>query len=206
MQLQQPFGIVTTSTDGAVLEVLAGAETSFTSGQICRLTHYSLQGVRLALSRLVEQGIVLSRPAGRAYLYQLNRQHLAAKYVEGIAHIFSEFLDSLRELLGSWEPRPEMAALFGSASRGLMRLDSDIDIFLVRPAVVPDEDSSWRNQVVELEQRSSMWTGNDCRVFELSEAELRQGLERADQVLSDIARDGIWLFGERIRLVGTRSV
>jgi len=57
---------------------------------------HSEEGVRKALRRLVEQGIVTSERIGSADLYRFNSDHLAAGPVVELASLFSRFLDRLR--------------------------------------------------------------------------------------------------------------
>lgn len=82
MQFDRPFLALTPTVDGDVLQVLSGAEASFTPGEVQRLLgRHSIAGVRLTLKRLTEQGIVLAAPAGRAVMYRLNRDHVLASAI-----------------------------------------------------------------------------------------------------------------------------
>ena len=148
MQLDRPFLLLTPTLDGDVLSKLALAEAEFTPPQVHRLigTH-SVEGVRNALQRLAGQGIVLQRRAGIAVLYQLNRNHLAAPAVVAIAQIRSLLIQRLRDLFAEWSIRTPYAALFGSASTGSMRPDSDLDIFIVRSARTSPVNDTWRSQL-----------------------------------------------------------
>ena len=79
MELSRPLATVTPTLDGDVLRVLARADADFTGGDIHRLLDGpSIRGIAKTLNRLTEQGIVNRRLAGRAFLYRLNRDHLAA--------------------------------------------------------------------------------------------------------------------------------
>ncbi len=76
MDAQHPLAVVTPTLDGDVLGVLALADEAFTTGQLHRtLARFSEDGIRKALARLRKQGIVVSEPAGKAYLYRFNRDH-----------------------------------------------------------------------------------------------------------------------------------
>lgn len=188
--------MVTASVDGDVLTVLARAETEFTPPQIHGLLDgRSVEGVRKALARLTEQGIVLHRSAGIAGLYQLNRDHLAASAIIAMAALCDTFLARVRDRIAAWDLACPYAALFGSAARGTMRPDSDIDIFIVRPAAVDPDDDLWREQLEALSRDASRWTGNDTRVLEFGDEEVSSGLAAGDQVLSDIAKEGVRLAG-----------
>lgn len=196
MILARPFQVVTPTVDGDVLAVLARADAAFSPPQVRDLIDmHSVEGVRNALRRLSAQGIVTRDRYGNAYVYRLNREHVAARHIVGIAESSHEVLQRMREQLASWPVQCEFAALFGSAATGAMSEDSDIDVLIVRPDSVDVEaDSSWRDQVAEFERASTSWTGNDTRVLELSAAEVAKGAKR-ERVLRDIARDGIQLAG-----------
>lgn len=196
MLLSRPFEVVTPTLDGDVLAVLARADAAFTPPQVRDLIGmHSVEGVRNALRRLTAQGIVTRERYGNAYVYRLNREHVAARHIIGLAESSDEVLQRMREQLATWMVPCEFAALFGSAAEGTMTEASDIDVLVVRPDSVGIEgDSSWRDQVAEFERAATSWTGNDTRVLELTAAEVGKGAKR-ERVLRDIARDGIPLAG-----------
>lgn len=190
MQLNQPFATVTPTVDGDVLAVLARADAAFTTGQVHRLVPTASEdGVRRVLQRLATQGIVLSERVGNAYVYQLNRDHLAAGHVIGIAHLMSALLARLTAHLERWATPPVYAAVFGSAARATMTADSDIDLLLVRPGGTDDEP--WDEQVHALAETVSRWTGNDVRPLVFDETEIGPG----EPVLKDVLAHGLTVAG-----------
>lgn len=52
----------------------------------------------------------------------------------------SDLLSRLRAALSGWSPRAVHASLFGSAARGDGDAGSDIDIFVVRPVPIGQDD------------------------------------------------------------------
>lgn len=196
--LEQPLATVTPTIDGDVLAALARADQAFSARALHRvIARHSADGVRRALNRLVVQGTVSVEEAPPAKLYRLNRRHLAAPYVTGLAQLRDEFLRRLRERLDTWRPMPVYAALFGSAARGEMRNDSDIDLFVVRPDDVEVDDERWSEQRHLLLVDASAWTGNDVRPFELSASEATAELEAGSETLHGVYREGIHLVGDR---------
>jgi predicted nucleotidyltransferase len=194
MQLERPFLVVTPTVDGDVLTVLARAEAAFTPPQIHQLIgQRSEAGVRRALARLVEQGVVRAERAGHAIRYELNRDHIATEGITAIANLRHEFVSRLRRVVEGWAVPTPYAALFGSAARGTMRPSSDIDIFVLRPESAED-DPIWRSQIYELESMVFRWTGNDAQVLEYDETDLHAA-ETRDVVLEEVLRDGIALVG-----------
>ena len=195
MEPRYPFRVVTPTLDGDVLRVLAEAEASLTGREINRrVGHSSHEGVRLALDRLAGQGIVGRTRAGTAILYRLNRDHLAAPWIEGLASLRLQLIDRLRTALEGWAIRPSLAVLFGSFARGDAGRESDLDLLLVRPRGCDEDDATWRDQVSLLEAAASAWTGNDARVLEYGEAEARR-LGRSEPVLAEAASEGVELAG-----------
>jgi hypothetical protein len=195
VNFRHPLAVVTPTLDGDVLAVLARADTEFSGREVHRaLGHSSHTGVRRCLVRLVGEGIVLERRAGNALIYRLNRDHLAAPQIEALAALRMRFFERLRETVAAWEIKPALAAVFGSVARGEADAGSDIDIFLLRPSGVHEDDSVWREQVMALEESASAWTGNDTRSLEYSQSDLPR-LRREESVIAEIAADGIAIAG-----------
>jgi predicted nucleotidyltransferase len=177
-----------------VLTALALAEESFTTGQLVRLLgHGSEEGIRKVLRRLTDQGVVTADRVGATFSYRLNRSHLAAEHIVGLANLRGALFRKIEQLLGSWPQPPVYAAVFGSAARSEMRVDSDIDIFLVRDD--SSDDAAWLSQVDELVRTVTAWTGNDTRPLEYSVSELDTA--RAEPVLADIVDTGVTVAGQR---------
>lgn len=198
MNLNRPLTSLIPSLEGEVLTVLAGAETSFTGNQVQKIIgKYSSRGVRDALQKLCTQGIVIRRSAGAADLYALNEAHLLAGYIKKIANVRTEFLDSLARKVEAWEIKPDCAAVFGSTVRHDMTTDSDIDLFISRPAEVEYERLSWRRQLAELALTGEKWTGNHFQIFELSNSEIDRELKTEGGVIYSIIDDGVVFHGPK---------
>jgi predicted nucleotidyltransferase len=165
-----------------------------TGRQIQRLTgHGSHQGVRNAADRLTQQGIVLRRPAGNANLYKLNRDHVAAPWIEGLADLPEQILERLRSAIGAWTQPPILAVLFGSVATGHATLASDLDLLIVRPTACDPDTPTWQVQIASLEEQATAWTGNDARIIEYGEEDLPG--DETEPLLRDALRDGIELHG-----------
>jgi DNA-binding transcriptional ArsR family regulator len=182
--------------------VLAGTTAPLSGRQIARLARRGTSpSVSAALDRLVEQGLVHRQEAGRAYLHTLNRDHIAAPAVEALAGMRGELLRRLREALTRWEPAPLHASMFGSAARADGDTSSDIDLLVIRPGAVGEEDASWRTQVDDLAESVRAWTGNHAGIVELDEADLAGLRQRPPPILGDLRADGIDLAGMPLRVV-----
>lgn len=195
MELSRPLLTVTPTLDGDVLAVLARHDATFTTGQLHRvLTRHSEEGIRKVLQRLSKQGIVQSERVGNAYSYRLNRDHLAADHIIGLAGLQETLLNRLEVRLASWDVPPVYAAVFGSAARGSMTVDSDLDLLLVRPDDASDD--LWDAQVDALMADVTRWIGNDARPLQFTAIELaaRAGEE---PVLRNVLNEGLTVAGTR---------
>jgi hypothetical protein len=193
MQLQNPVGVLTPTLDAPVVAVLARVEQSFTGRQVHQLAgHGTEQGVRNALARLVEQGVVLQSRAGSSYLYQLNRRHLAAPHLVGLAAMRDELFSRWRGLIAGWPVQPRVVVLFGSAVRGEMRPDSDIDLLVVTDA----ERDELETGLAQLQADTATWTGNDARVLHVTSSQVTRDepvVVSAAEEGTVVAGDGTWL-------------
>ncbi|WP_354239267.1 nucleotidyltransferase domain-containing protein [Arthrobacter sp. UYEF20] len=174
-----------------VLYVLARADAEFTVPQIVKLLpeRGSLAGVRKALNRLTEHGVVLERVAGRTHTYHLNREHLIADAVVAMATAKTQLADRIRREVSSWEFAPRAVKIFGSAARNEMRTDSDIDIFIALPNDVDDDLAEER--IAALAMKISAWTGNDARPLVYREREIRPA-----PIFESIAKEGLDIAGK----------
>lgn len=141
MDLTDPTRAITPTLDGPVLVVLARTgRRPLTVGEIAReVSRGSEIGVRRAVARLVDQGIVTATQMGRNVVHELNRDHIAAPVADVLASLRNELWRRLRETLASWELKPVYACVFGSATRHDGGTNSDIDLMVVHPLLPGDE-------------------------------------------------------------------
>jgi hypothetical protein len=200
MNVSRAYSAVAPTVEGDVLVILAGTTQPLTGRRVARLARRgSVAAVAKALDRLVSQGLVLRQDAPPASLYTLNREHVAASTVETLALIRTELLDRLRHGFSAWSIPPVHASLFGSAARQDGDLDSDIDIFVVRPAGVDNDDATWGEQLHDMGDAVFAWTGNRAGIIDFAEQDIEQIRERDPPVLQELRRDGIDLAGAPLR-------
>ncbi len=151
------------------------------------------------LDRLVVEGLVERSAAGQAFLYTFNYDHLLASAVQEMAAARVELVRRLREIVELWEVQPLHLSLFGSAARGDGDADSDIDLFLVRPAGIQEGEETWRSQVEHLAESVRRWTGNNAGIVELSEKKMPALRRRRPPVLRELDADAIDIAGTPTR-------
>lgn len=196
MDFGRPFTLVTPTLDGDVLAALAAGEVEFSGRELARRAgHGSVEGIRRAADRLVAEGIVLRRAAGGAHLYRLNKEHMAARFIEGLATLPEQVIERLRTIIVEWETAASLAFLFGSVARRQASSVSDLDVLVVRRRACDADSPEWRSQLVALQQEATALTGNDARVLEVGEEDMGGG--RVEPVLQEILLDGIPLLGSK---------
>lgn len=196
MDLAHPYTVICPTLDSGVLTVLAGTTRPLTGREIARLLgRASHSGVLDTLNRLVEHGLVDREEAGRAFLFTLNREHIAAPAVDALSNLRGELLSRLREAIDSWDIAPVHVSLFGSAARGEGDTNSDIDLFVVRPKKVDSEDPRWREQLDLLARQVQRWTGNRAGISEMSKAALPRLREEESPILAELRAEAITIAG-----------
>jgi hypothetical protein len=200
MNLAHPHMAITGGgLEGEVLSVLGGTLKQLTGRQVARLARRgSDRGVRLALNRLAEQGIVETFDAPPAVLYSLNLDHIAAPIAIRLAHLRQQLLDLLKESASAWPTPATHLSIFGSAARADGDEQSEIDLFVVRPGTVDAEDAAWRGQLDALRESVRRWTGNHAGISEVGEAELRELATERPPIVRDLERDAVTLIGKDV--------
>jgi predicted nucleotidyltransferase len=199
VDLARPYASIGPTLDPGVLTVLAGANRPLTGREIARLVgRASHSGVIAALDRLVNQGLVEREEAGRAFLFTLNREHLAAPAVELLADLREELLRRIRSTVDGWVVKARHLSLFGSAARGEGGRESDIDLFIVRHGAIEPEEPVWREQVDLLAWQVERWTGNPARIVEVEDHELARLRKERPPVVEQLMTDAISLIGSDV--------
>jgi predicted nucleotidyltransferase len=97
-------------------------------------------------------------------------------------------------------------SIIGSAARADGDTRSDIDLFVVRPADLPEDDPRGREQLDRLSDHVHDWTGNRAALSEVSAADLRRLRRERPPVVDELRRDAITLGGPTpAELLGTTN-
>ena len=195
MDFSNGLSVVTPTLEARVLGVLVQTKRPLSGRQVARLvTQGSLGGVQKALSRLVEQGIVLADSYPSATLFSFNRSHLGAGPVIELTQLGTTLVDRLRGHIQAWEVQPQHACLFGLAARQQGDAFTPVEILLVHAISRRQQVSVWAGQVEDLATVTRLWTGNETAITDLSPADL-SGLDNGAELPAGWQRDGILLAG-----------
>ncbi len=207
MDLARAHSAVSPGLAGDVLVTLANTTRPLTGREVARIApRGSARGVQSALDRLVDQGIVERNEAGRALLYTLNRDHVAAPLAVALAQLRATLVDRIRDEIAGWPVAAHQVSLFGSFARGDGGVASDIDLLVVRPAGVSGDDEQWRAQLDALSRRVERWSGNLASIVEIPLPDLARLRRERPPVVGELIADGIVLIGPAIaELLGGRE-
>lgn len=198
MDVSRPYAAVCPTVDGDVLHVLAGTSLGLTGGQVTAMTgRRSHAGVLDALHRLTAHGLVNRVQLNRGYLFELNREHLAAEAVKLLMDLRSKLFESIQSAIDKWEIAPVNASVFGSTARGDGGLDSDIDMLIVPPPGVSG-DERWQAQVDVLRDHIEAWTGNRANLVERSEGQLAELARQQRPIVAELRSDAILVAGRPV--------
>jgi hypothetical protein len=152
--------------------------------------------VSQVLGQLVDAGVVLRESQPPAYLYRLNREHVAAEAIAILADLRARLMQRISNTVNSWKVQPVALWLFGSGARGDGNIHSDLDILVVRPDAVADGDPGWRRQLEDLAASVTAWSGNDCQLVEYSQRELAALVTAGERLVTELRAEAIVLAGK----------
>ncbi|KUM35731.1 nucleotidyltransferase domain-containing protein [Arthrobacter sp. EpRS71] len=190
MQLQNPLRAICPTLEADVLMALANGRPS-TPGHLVRERGIkaSVSGTRRCLERLEESGIVMGIRVGNRNEYALNLSHMLAGVIAEASQGRERFTRFISRAIAKWPEEPLQVILFGSAARGDMRNDSDIDLLFIIDDGAGDE---LYEQIGNLAVDVYRLTGNDVRPMIYEAAEVR-----AAPIFDSILGEGVHVHGDR---------
>lgn len=205
MDVASPIEGIFPTVDSAVLRVLCASNDWKTGRQVAIDAQRSVSAVALVLERLVNNGLVESEAAGRAYVYRFNSEHLAAPAISSLVFLRQELFDRIRTSVAEWTEKPLNVSVFGSTARGDGDTESDIDILIVidNEATLSGEDLEaqnevWTEQIDKLSDAVWKWTGNYAGLSLVGSDDLARLDDVEGGVWRDVLSDGVHIYGRSI--------
>ncbi len=117
-------------------------------------------------------------------------EHVASRALLTLARASDTVLDEVGRLAGALPHPPLSVIVFGSFARREAAVGSDIDVVVVRPADIDEDDDTWSTSLEAWRRDVRRLTGNPVEVLEVSADEAPRKLVGRTQVWADIRRDG----------------
>ena len=175
---------------GRVLAVLAEITAELNLRTIAQLAGVSQAQASRVLPGLVELGVVERREVPPSSLFRLVPEHVASRALLALACSTDTVLDEIVRLTASLPHPPVSVVIFGSFARREAGTDSDVDLVVVRPADVDEDDEGWTDSLEGWRGDIRRLTGNAVEVLEVSTAEAAAKVAGRSQLWADIRRDG----------------
>lgn len=202
MDWNHPEHVFGSGLEPVILRTLWRAGAPMTGAEVHRIAGKgSVGGIRLALSRLALQGIVLTSRVGTAATHALNRDHLGFPAIDAAFSVldpWAQFRSRVTEVMaehGPDDPLSVTVAVFGSVARDEARLDSDLDLALV----VAEADEQAQDLADELRQELSAATGQAIQVYLTTPARLGDAVRQGDPIVDSFRSDARAVSGPDIR-------
>jgi predicted nucleotidyltransferase len=199
VDLSEPGRGLTSGLTMPILRVVAGRSTPVTAAQLTRIAGAGTEaGTRRALERLAMHGVCVSDEIGGRVVYSLNYDHVLYDAVAALLNADRELSRRLKGAIARWDPQPQSAVLYGSAARGDGDIDSDIDLFLVRPILSGVRKRDWVRQAQELRRAVHDWTGNRLQILDWTRPILLRHARAGEPLVDALLEDGVVIHGARL--------
>jgi predicted nucleotidyltransferase len=199
--------------DGVVLRQLFLVESPQSAADVHRRAGTgSLNGVRYALDRFAEQGLVEVTKVGNTYGYSLNPDHLVYPPLAAAFEALDPWGELVRRLQDLVEEQMRSApqgawvslSVYGSVARREAGTGSDVDLLLVS-SEDPDALTRVDGLVERLHRMVPRWTGNDAHVYRATERSLARAVRDADPIVTSWRADAITVIGRDVRAMLTAT-
>lgn len=185
-----------------MLAILAATTAELNLRTIARLAGVSQAQASRVLPGLVALGVVERREVPPSSLFRLVPEHVGARALLILARAGDEVLAEMGRLAGALPHPPVSVIVFGSFARGEATQESDIDVVVVRPADIREDDDEWGTALEGWRREVRRCSGNPVEILEASVDEAAVKLLGRRGVWADIRRDGRVVYGLPIEALG----
>lgn len=205
MDFRHAVETIIPDAQGRILATLARTTQELSLSTLAELSGVSLAHVARIVPRLVELGVVERHDVPPAVLVKLVPEHLASRAILMLADLRHAFLQELRESARRLDPAPVNVTLFGSFARGEDDTKSDVDVIVVRPSSVDEDDPTWAESIARWETHVRHISGDAVNRIEISEDEAAKAIRSRRSLWQAIRREGVVLVGVAIADIGVAT-
>lgn len=195
MDFVRPIEAIVPGAQGRLLAVLAETTAELNLRTIAQLAGVSQAQASRVLPGLVDLGVVERREVPPASLFRLVPEHVASRAVLALARSTDTVLDEIGQLAASLPHPPVSVIVFGSFARREAGPDSDIDVVVVRPADIDEDDEGWATSLERWRGEVRRLTGNPVEVLEVGANEVAEKVAGRSQLWAAIRRNGRVAYG-----------
>ena len=190
MDFVRPIEAIVPGVQGRVLAVLAETTAELNLRTIAQLAGISQAQASRLLPDLVALGVVERREVPPSSLFRLVPEHVASRALLALARSTDTVLDEMGRLAEAL-PQPAVSVIvFGSFARREAEAGSDIDVVVIRPANIDEDDDAWSSSLEAWRHDVRRLTGNPVEFLEVSADKAAAKLSGRGQVWADVRRDG----------------
>ena len=195
MDFVRPIEVIVPGAQGRVLATLVETTAELNLREVAQLSAVSPAQASRILPGLVDLGVVERREVPPSSQLRLVREHTAARSLISLAHATDNVLGEIGRMASAMPNPPASVIVFGSFARREARTGSDIDVLVVRPTDIDEDDEGWANQLDDWRNGVGRLTGNAVEIVEYSPAEIETRLDEGSDLLRQVSTDGLLILG-----------
>ena len=198
MDFRHPLEAVIPGAQGRILAVMLRTSGELNLRTVARLAGVSIAQASRVLPGLVELGVIERREVPPSSLFRLVSEHVVTQVLLDLSNVRSRMLAEVGRAAGKIRPAPVSVIAYGSFARGDGDVGSDIDVIIVRPPMVDEDDEQWLRTMERWQTTVSRMSGNVVEVLEADAANVETKLAGKSSLWAAVRRDGVVLFGSAI--------
>ena len=195
MDFVRPVEAVIPGAQGRILSVLVGITAPLNLRTLARLAGVSPAQASRVMPALVDLGVVERYEVPPSSQFLLARSNVAAQAVIELFRSPETASERIGLAAAAMAIPPESVIIFGSFARGEAGVDSDIDVVVVRPDSIDEDDDDWATTLEAWRDEARAITGNTVEVVEVSLSDAGLKLRRKTEFWSNVRRDGVVIHG-----------
>jgi predicted nucleotidyltransferase len=191
----RPIEAVMPGAQGRILAVLVETTAPLNLRTLARLAGVSPAQASRVMPGLVDLGLVDRHEVPPSSQFLLARSNVAAQAVIELARSSETAAERIGLAAASMATPPESVIVFGSFARGEAAVESDIDVVVVRPDSIGEDDEEWATALEGWRDEARAITGNSVEVVELSLSEASSKVRGRSEFWRNVRRDGVTVYG-----------